>query len=74
MTFSKTGRMVNDNFRFIVGIDELERVNQYKYLGVIFTEHKRTEHKLYFTQYLYRHVRILYKYIVHNMVDTIHDT
>ena len=37
MTFSKTGRMVKDKFRFVVGMEELEYVNQYKYLGVIFT-------------------------------------
>ena len=37
MVFSKTGCLVKNKFRFVVGMDELEYVNQYKYLGVIFT-------------------------------------
>ena len=37
MTFSKTGRMLKDRFKSIVGSDDIEYVNQYKYLGVIFT-------------------------------------
>ena len=40
MTFSKTRRMVKD-FRFVVGMDALEYVNQYKYLGVIFTSNAK---------------------------------
>ena len=36
MTFSKTGRMLKIRFKFVVGTD-IEYVNQYKYLGVIFT-------------------------------------
>ena len=33
--------MVKGKFRFVVGIDELEYVNQYKYLGVIFTSNAK---------------------------------
>ena len=41
MVFSKTGRLVKNKFRFVVGMDELEYVNQYKYLGVIFTSNAK---------------------------------
>ena len=41
MTFSKTGRMVKDQFRFVIGKDDIEYVNQYKYLGVIFTSNAK---------------------------------
>ena len=41
MTFSKTGRIVKDKFIFVVGMDKLEYVNQYKYLGVIFASHAK---------------------------------
>ena len=41
MTFSKTGRMVKDKFRFVIGKDDIEYVNQYKYLGVIFTSNAK---------------------------------
>ena len=33
--------MVKDKFRFVVGFDELEYVNQYKYSGVIFTSNAK---------------------------------
>ena len=41
MTFSKTGRMVKDRFRFVIGKDDIEYVNQYKYLGIIFTSNAK---------------------------------
>lgn len=41
MTFSKTGRIFKDRFRFVVGKYDLEYVNQYKYLGVIFTNNAK---------------------------------
>ena len=41
MVFSKTGRLVKNKFRFVIGMDELEYVNQYKYLGVIFTSNAK---------------------------------
>ena len=37
MTFSKTGRMLKDRFKLVVGTDDIEYFNQYKYLGVILT-------------------------------------
>ena len=37
MTFSKTGRLANNKFKFNIDNDELEYVKQYKYLGVIFS-------------------------------------
>ena len=37
MTFSKSGRMPKDRFKFVIGTNDIEYVNQYKYLGVIFT-------------------------------------
>ena len=37
MTFSKTGRVPKDKFRFNIGENELEYVNHYKYLGVNFS-------------------------------------
>ena len=39
--FSKTGRLVKNKFRFVVAMDELEYVNQFKYLGVIFTSNAK---------------------------------
>ena len=41
MTFSKTDRLVKDKFRFVVGMNELQFVNQYKHLGVIFTSNAK---------------------------------
>ena len=41
MTFPKTGRMLKDRFKFVIGTDDLEHVNQYKYLGVIFTSNAK---------------------------------
>ena len=43
MVFSKTGRLIKNKFRFIVGMDELECVNQYKYLGVICAKQSGSE-------------------------------
>ena len=37
MTFSKTGRLTKNKFKFNIDNDELEYVKQYKYLGVIFS-------------------------------------
>ena len=37
IAFSKSGRSTKNQFRFTIGTDELEYVNQYKYLGVIFS-------------------------------------
>ena len=36
MVFSKSGRVPKDKFRYKVGGDEIEYVNNYKYLGVNF--------------------------------------
>ena len=52
MTFSKTGRLAKNKFKFNIDNDELEYVKQYKYLGVIFSSNgkfsaveKNTEHE-----------------------------
>ena len=37
MTFSKTGRLAKNKFKFNIDNDELEYVKQYKYLGLIFS-------------------------------------
>ena len=41
MTFSKTGRMLKNRYKFVIGTDDIEYVNQYKYLGVIFTSNAK---------------------------------
>ena len=41
MVFSKPGRLVKNKFRSVIGMDESEYINQYKYLGVIFTSNAK---------------------------------